>query len=182
MPIREIEGAYTVNGRERERAMAKPHAVIVPSPAQGRTNPMLKVAKLLYQKGLYITFVVNEYVGRRYLQARGPNALDGLPDFKFAAVPDGVDFGDALPDPILHCDQLIVMEDVPLPFFRRFVDELASSTDVPPITCIVCDGTMKFQRCDGTMKFPLKVAEELGGFLDTKRLWDVVLRLLSQAR
>ncbi|KAG5541755.1 hypothetical protein RHGRI_021548 [Rhododendron griersonianum] len=131
--------------------MAKPHAVIVPSPAQGHTNPMLKVAKLLYQKGFYITFVVNEYVGRRYLQARGPNALDGLPDFKFAAVPDGVDFGDALPDPILHCDQL--MKDVPLPFFRRFVHELASSTDVPPITCIVCDGTMKF---------PLKVAEELG--------------------
>ncbi|KAF7139370.1 hypothetical protein RHSIM_Rhsim07G0203400 [Rhododendron simsii] len=131
--------------------MAKPHAVIVPSPAQGHTNPMLKVAKLLYQKGFYITFVVNEYVGRRYLQARGRNALNGLPDFKFAAVPDGVDFGDALPDPILHCDQL--MKDVPLPFFRRFVHELASSTDVPPITCIVCDGTMKF---------PLKVAEELG--------------------
>ncbi|KAH7846791.1 hypothetical protein Vadar_018214 [Vaccinium darrowii] len=131
--------------------MAKPHAVIVPHPAQGHINPMLKVAKLLHQKGFYITFVINEFSHRLFLKSRGPNALYGLPDFKFATVPDGVDFGDGLPDPILHCDQL--MKDVPLPFFKQFIDELASSADVPPITCIVCDGAMKF---------PLKVAEELG--------------------
>ncbi|KAF7138838.1 hypothetical protein RHSIM_Rhsim07G0203500 [Rhododendron simsii] len=128
-----------------------PLKVIVPHPAQGHINPMLKVAKLLHQKGFYITFVVNEYVGRLYLKSRGPNALAGLPDFKFAAVPDGVDFGDGLPDPIVHCDQL--MKDVPYPFFKKFVDELGSSPDVPPITCVVCDGNMTFA---------LKAAEEIG--------------------
>jgi len=151
---------HTVREREREEqrerekenlAMAKPHAVMVPHPAQGHMNPMLKVAKLLYQKGFYITFVVNEFSHRLFLKARGPNALDGLPDFHFASVPDGVDFGDALPDPLLHCDQL--MKDVPYPYFRKFVDELGSSTAVPPITCIVCDGNMTFA---------LKVAEEIG--------------------
>jgi UDP:flavonoid glycosyltransferase YjiC (YdhE family) len=130
--------------------MVKPHAVIVPHPAQGHINPMLKVAKLLYQKGFYITFVVNEYSYRRFLQARGPNALDGLPDFKFAAVSDGVDFGDGLPDHIVHCDQL--MKDVPYPFLKKFVDELGTSPGVPPITCIVCDGNMTFA---------LRVADEI---------------------
>ncbi|KAG5541758.1 hypothetical protein RHGRI_021551 [Rhododendron griersonianum] len=131
--------------------MAKPHALIVPHPGQGHTNPMLKVAKLLHQKGFYITFVVNEYVSRLFLKARGPNALDGLPDFKFAPVPDGIDFGDGVPDTVFFCDQ--VMKDVPLPFFKKFVDELRSSPEVPPITCILCDGHMTY---------PLDVAEELG--------------------
>ncbi|KAG5541760.1 hypothetical protein RHGRI_021553 [Rhododendron griersonianum] len=75
--------------------MAKPHAVMVPHPAQGHMNPMLKVAKLLHQKGFYITFVINEYVGRLYLKSRGPNALAGLPDFKFATVPDGIDYDES---------------------------------------------------------------------------------------
>jgi UDP:flavonoid glycosyltransferase YjiC (YdhE family) len=134
----------------RERAMAKPHALIMPHPGQAHVNPMLKVAKLLHQKGFYVTFVINEYVGRRFVQSRGQDALDGLPDFKVAAIPDGVDFGDGLPDFVVHCDQL--MKDVPLPYLKKFVKELVSSPDVPPITCVVCDGLMSF--C-------LEVAEEL---------------------
>ncbi|KAG5541762.1 hypothetical protein RHGRI_021555 [Rhododendron griersonianum] len=53
-------------------------------------------------------------------------------------------------DPFAHCEAL--SRDTPLPFFRQLVDNLRSSADVPPITCIVCDGIMTF---------PLKVAKEL---------------------
>ncbi|KAI8548268.1 hypothetical protein RHMOL_Rhmol07G0260600 [Rhododendron molle] len=68
------------------------------------------------------------YVSRLFLKARGPNALDGLPDFKFAPVPDGIDFGDGMPDTVFFCDQL--MKDVPLPFFKKFVEVLRSSPEV----------------------------------------------------
>ncbi|KAH7847925.1 hypothetical protein Vadar_031707 [Vaccinium darrowii] len=132
--------------------MAKPHAVIVPHPAQGHMNPMLKVAKLLYQKGFHITFVLNEFNHHRLLRSRGPTALDGLSDFKFAAISDGlpVTDDDKLQDPLVHCEAL--SRDAPLPFFKQLVGDLRSSTEVPPITCIVCDGVMSF---------PLKVAKEL---------------------
>ncbi|KAL6984118.1 7-deoxyloganetin glucosyltransferase [Sarracenia purpurea var. burkii] len=131
----------------------KPHAVVVPHPAQGHVFPILKVAKLLHHKGFYITFVNTEYNQRRLLRARGPTALDGLPDFRFAAVPDGLPFedGSTTQDPWLLCDAL--MNDKPLPFFKDLVSELNSSPGVPPITCIVCDGVMSF---------PLKAAQELG--------------------
>ncbi|KAG5541765.1 hypothetical protein RHGRI_021558 [Rhododendron griersonianum] len=132
--------------------MAKPHAVMVPYQAQGHMNPMLKVAKLLYQKGFYITFVINESNKQRLLRARGPSALDGLPSFRFAAISEGLPVPEegTIQDPIAHCEALL--RDTPLPFFRQLVDDLRSSADVPPITCIVCDGIVTF---------PLKVAKEL---------------------
>ncbi|KAG5541763.1 hypothetical protein RHGRI_021556 [Rhododendron griersonianum] len=132
--------------------MAKPHAVMVPYEAQGHMNPMLKVAKLLYQKGFYITFVINESNKQRLLRARGPAALDGLPSFRFAAISEGLPVPEegTIQDPIAHCEAL--SRDTPLPFFRQLVDDLRSSADVPPITCLVCDGIVTF---------PLKVAKEL---------------------
>ncbi|XP_058222233.1 7-deoxyloganetin glucosyltransferase-like [Rhododendron vialii] len=132
--------------------MAKPHAVIVPYPTQGHINPMLKVAKLLYQKGFHISFVINEFNKQRLLRARGPAALDGLPSFRFAAISDGLPVPEEgkLQDSRLYCEAL--SRDTPLPFFRQLVDDLRSSANVPPITCIVCDGVMSF---------PLKVAKEL---------------------
>ncbi|KAI8548269.1 hypothetical protein RHMOL_Rhmol07G0260700 [Rhododendron molle] len=132
--------------------MAKPHAVIVPYPAQGHMNPMLKVAKLLYQKGFHITFVINEFNKQRLLYARGPAALDGLPSFRFAAISDGLPVPEdgIRQDARVYCEAL--SRDTPLPFFRQLVEDLRSSADVPPIMCIVCDGVMSF---------PLKVAKEL---------------------
>ncbi|KAK6121217.1 hypothetical protein DH2020_045043 [Rehmannia glutinosa] len=73
----------------------KPHAVCIPYPAQGHINPMLKLAKLLHHKGFHITFVNTEYNHRRLLKSRGPTALDGLPDFRFATIPDGLPPSDA---------------------------------------------------------------------------------------
>ncbi|KAG5541767.1 hypothetical protein RHGRI_021560 [Rhododendron griersonianum] len=132
--------------------MAKPHAVIVPYPAQGHMNPMLKVAKLLYQKGFHITFVINEFNKQRLLRACGPAALDGIPSFCFAAISDGLPVPEEgkRQDTRVCCEAL--SRDTPLLFFRQLVDDLRSSANVPPITCIVCDGVMSF---------PLKVAKEL---------------------
>ncbi|KAJ0096760.1 hypothetical protein Patl1_27235 [Pistacia atlantica] len=73
----------------------KPHAVCIPYPAQGHINPILKLAKLLHLKGFHITFVNTEYNHRRLLNSRGPNHLEGLPDFRFETIPDGLPFSDA---------------------------------------------------------------------------------------
>ncbi|KAG5526034.1 hypothetical protein RHGRI_032356 [Rhododendron griersonianum] len=72
------------------RTSEKPHAVCIPYPAQGHINPMLNVAKLLHHKGFHITFVNTEYNHRRLLKSRGPHSLDGLPDFRYETIPDGL--------------------------------------------------------------------------------------------
>ena len=69
----------------------KPHAVCIPFPAQGHITPMLiKLAKLLHFKGFHITFVNTEYNHKRLLKSRGSSSLDGLTDFRFEAIPDGL--------------------------------------------------------------------------------------------
>ncbi|KAA0031467.1 7-deoxyloganetin glucosyltransferase-like [Cucumis melo var. makuwa] len=126
----------------------KPHAVCLPHPPQGHLNPMLILAKLLHHKGFYVTFVNTEYNHRRLLKSRGPNSLDGLPDFKFRTIPDGLPYSDA------NCTQ-----DVPslcqsvskncLAPFRELISELNSiaaspSSSMPPVTCVVSDSSMSF--------------------------------------
>ncbi|XP_020089931.1 7-deoxyloganetin glucosyltransferase-like [Ananas comosus] len=123
----------------------KPHAVCIPFPAQGHITPMLKVAKLLHSfHGFHITFVNTEYNHRRLLRSQGPAALDGLPDFRFATIPDGLPYSDE--------DR---MQDVPslcrstttncLPHFRKLLAELNDpSSDPPKVTCVVSDAVMSF--------------------------------------
>ncbi|KAB1206860.1 UDP-glycosyltransferase 85A2 [Morella rubra] len=65
------------------------------SAGQGHINPMLKLAKLLNQKGFHVTFVNSKYNHKRLLRFRGPNSLDGLPDFRFEVIPDGLPPSDA---------------------------------------------------------------------------------------
>ncbi|XP_059636957.1 7-deoxyloganetin glucosyltransferase-like [Cornus florida] len=130
----------------------KPHAVCMPNPAQGHVFPMYKVAKLLYYRGFHVTFVNTEYNQRRLLRSRGPTALDGLPSFRFAAIPDGlppVD-GDVTQGAWQLCESMPKNCGAP---FRDLLGKLNSSDDVPPVTCVVSDGVMSFT---------LEVAEELG--------------------
>ncbi|KAI8532291.1 hypothetical protein RHMOL_Rhmol11G0202100 [Rhododendron molle] len=132
----------------------KPHAVCIPYPAQGHITPMLNLAKLLHQKGFHITFVNTEYNHRRLLKSRGSHSLDGLPDFRYETIPDGL--------PPTDTD---VTQDIPslcqsttktcLPHFRELLCKLndpALST-CPPVTCIVSDGCMSFT---------VEAAEEFG--------------------
>ncbi|CAH2033614.1 unnamed protein product [Thlaspi arvense] len=132
----------------------KPHVVCVPYPAQGHINPLLKVAKLLHARGFHVTFVNTIFNHNRLLRSRGPNALDGLPSFRFESIPDG------LPETGTDVD---VTQSIPalcvstmkycLTPFKDLLRRINTGDDVPPVSCIVADGCMTFT---------LDAAEELG--------------------
>ncbi|KAI9097876.1 hypothetical protein K1719_025647 [Acacia pycnantha] len=121
----------------------KPHALCIPYPAQGHINPMLKLAKLLHFRGFHITFVNTDFNHKRLLKSRGPTSLDGLPSFRFETIPDGLPVSDvdATQDIPSVCEST---RRTCLPPFRDLLHELNTSSDVPPVTCIVSDGVMSF--------------------------------------
>ncbi|CAL5035003.1 unnamed protein product [Urochloa decumbens] len=103
------------------------------------------MAKLLHSRGFHVTFVNTEFNHRRLLHSRGPNALDGMPRFRFATIPDELPPSDAN-----------ATQDVPalcystmtkcLPHLLSLLARLNSETssETPPVTCLVVDGGMSF--------------------------------------
>ncbi|XP_014518239.1 7-deoxyloganetin glucosyltransferase-like isoform X2 [Vigna radiata var. radiata] len=139
-------------------AERKPHAVLVPVPLQGHINPLFKLAKLLHSRGFHITFVHTDYNHKRYLKSRGPNALRGLPDFRFETIPDGLpplnddSDGDVSQHIPSLCDSI---RNNFLQPFRQLLAKLNHSATTglnPPVTCLLSD-------C--FMSFPIQVAQEL---------------------
>ncbi|CAI9770064.1 unnamed protein product [Fraxinus pennsylvanica] len=131
----------------------KPHAVCIPYPAQGHINPMLKLAKLLHHQGFYITFVNTEFNHKRLLKSRGPTALDGLPEFRFETIPDGLppSDADATQDIPSLCES--TTKTCLAPFCSLLAKLNNAAPEMPPVTCIVSDGVMSFT---------LKAAEQFG--------------------
>ncbi|WOH04906.1 hypothetical protein DCAR_0624318 [Daucus carota subsp. sativus] len=124
----------------------KPHAMCIPVPTQGHISPMLKLAKLLHHKGFHISFVNTEFNHRRLLHSRGPAALDGLPDFRYYAIPDGIPPSDpnATQSPPLIFSYTPVHCLKPITSLVSQFNEANVDSDVPPVTCIIADGLMTF--------------------------------------
>jgi hypothetical protein len=122
----------------------KPHVVCMPAAAQGHITPMLKLAKILHTRGFHVTFVNTEFNQRRLLATRGPAALDGLPDFRFAAMSDGLLPSDA--DVHQNIPQFCyAVMNTCLPHFTALLAKLNDpGSRAPPVTCIVADGVMSF--------------------------------------
>ncbi|KAL0324152.1 UNVERIFIED_CONTAM: 7-deoxyloganetin glucosyltransferase [Sesamum calycinum] len=121
----------------------KPHAVLVPFPAQGHLNPFLKLAKLLPHRGFHITFVNSEFNHNRLLKSKGSSFFENLPDFCFETFPDGLppSDADATQSVPALCDSMRRNSLVPL---RELLAKLNNSRVVPPVTCVVSDGVMTF--------------------------------------
>ncbi|XP_020222297.1 7-deoxyloganetin glucosyltransferase [Cajanus cajan] len=138
-------------------AERKPHAVFTPFPLQGHINPLFKLAKVLHLRGFHITFVHTEYNHKRYLKTRGPNALDGLPDFRFETIPDGLPpldddaNGDVSQDIPTLCDSFRKNFLQPFCNLLTRLSHSAIAGLIPPVTCLVTD-------C--FMSFPIQAAQE----------------------
>ncbi|KAA8538947.1 hypothetical protein F0562_025639 [Nyssa sinensis] len=134
----------------------KPHAVCIPYPHQSHMKASLKLAKLLHQKGFHITFVNTEFNHKRFLKSRGPDFLDGLPDFHFQTIPDGLppSDSDVSQDSPSLC-QSIRSGNFLVPF-RNLLAKLndSASSNIPPVTCVVSDGFLS--------TFTITAAEDLG--------------------
>ncbi|KAL2335381.1 hypothetical protein Fmac_016594 [Flemingia macrophylla] len=135
----------------RNSAERKPHAVLIPYPVQGHINPLFKLAKLLHLRGFHITFVHTEYNHKRLIKSRGHNALDGLSDFHFETIPDGLPTTDEDADVTQDIVSLskAVRENLLTPFCNLLARLNHSAT---PVTCLVSD-------CG--MTFTLQAAQEL---------------------
>ncbi|KAF7803740.1 7-deoxyloganetin glucosyltransferase-like [Senna tora] len=121
----------------------KPHAVLVPYPAQGHINPMTHLAKLLHSKGFHITYVNTEFNHKRLLRSRGTHALHALPHFRFETIPDGLPPSDldAGQDPTSISYSTSNNCVAPL---VELMSKLKQSASAPPITCVVHDGIASF--------------------------------------
>ncbi|PSS07864.1 7-deoxyloganetin glucosyltransferase [Actinidia chinensis var. chinensis] len=134
---------------------SRPHAVCFPMPVQGHVIPFLTLAKLLHLRGFHITFVNTEFNHKRLLKSRGPTALDGLSDFRFVTIPDGLP---PLEDTNTGKDPFSLCFSSQKNFLGPFRELLAglndtASSGVPPVSCLVTDGIL---TCT------LTAAEELG--------------------
>ncbi|TYJ47193.1 hypothetical protein E1A91_A02G171200v1 [Gossypium mustelinum] len=121
----------------------KSHAVCLPFPAQGHINPMMQLAKLLHSRGFHITFANTEFNHRRLIRFRGEEAVKGLPDFRFEAILDGLSPSDSDSDLTPSAPAIFnFTRNNCLAPFLELLSKLNSSPQLPPVTCIVCDGIM----------------------------------------
>ncbi|WOL08712.1 hypothetical protein Cni_G17465 [Canna indica] len=125
-------------------ASTKSHVVCMPAPAQGHMNAMLKLAEVLHSKGFFITFVNSEFNHKRILKSRGPSALDGLSDFRFATIPDGLPPSD--PDKNQDIPSLCasIRRTCSTPFRKLLTALNNTCSGVPPVTWVVSDFITSF--------------------------------------
>jgi len=121
----------------------KPHVVFVPYPAQGHVNPLMQLAKLLRCNGFHITFVNTEFNHKRLVNSLGQDYMNGLPDFQFETIPDGLPpFNkDATQDIPTLCDATRKNCYAP---FKELINKLNTSSPHIPVTCIIADGLFGF--------------------------------------
>lgn len=136
------------------KAQRRPHAVLIPQPAQGHVTPMLHLAKALHARGFRVTYVNSEYNHRRLLRSRGADSLAGLDDFRFETIPDGLppsgSDDDVTQDIPALCESLSRSGAAP---FRDLLARLNGMPGRPPVTCVVLDNFMSFAQ---------RVASEMG--------------------
>ncbi|GJS39673.1 hypothetical protein Tco_0564716 [Tanacetum coccineum] len=118
----------------------QPHVVFIPLPVQGHIKCMLKLAKLLHNKGLHITFVNTESTHKRLLKYGGSHSLD-VPGFQFRTIPD--DLPPTSDDDVELTQNPQELSMYLLSMFYDYFHNLVAGLEIPP-TCIILDGFMTF--------------------------------------
>ena len=151
-----------VNERET-RGPRKLHAVCFPGPLQSHIGAMLKLAKLLHHRGFYITFVNTDFNQRRLVRARGVGLMEGVSDFQFLSISDGLSPSDAditqdIEAVCLACRELMVA-----PFSDLISNLVATASSsgggVPPVSCIIGDALLNSCTTAAAEKFGIPLVQ-----------------------
>ncbi|KAH9307213.1 hypothetical protein KI387_035124 [Taxus chinensis] len=120
----------------------RPHALLLPFPAQGHVNPMMQLSTILSARSFYITFVNTEYIHDRMLKS---GSTKSMADFRFETIPDGFPLEHSRTHNELSevCKSMV---DICPAHLEKVVDKLKGKSDVPPLTCIVYDGCMSWAQ------------------------------------
>ncbi|KAL8231009.1 hypothetical protein R6Q57_000787 [Mikania cordata] len=131
----------------------KPHVIFIPFPDQiSHIKAMLKLAELLYHKGLQVTFVNTDSIHSRFLESGGPNCLDGAPGFRFETLPDGVPRSSETSNDTIR---ELLMQSLETAFLDRFI-ELVTKLPSPP-NCIISDGFLSVFTIDAAQRLGIPV-------------------------
>nr|XP_017251276.1 PREDICTED: 7-deoxyloganetin glucosyltransferase-like isoform X2 [Daucus carota subsp. sativus] len=103
---------------------------------------MLKMAKLLHSKGIFITCVNTEFIHKRLLNSGALQSLDDLPGFRFETIPDGLPPSDDNSNQDILALSESIFNKKMLPPFQNLIEKL--NAGVLPVTSILSDGFMPF--------------------------------------
>ncbi|KAL8105055.1 7-deoxyloganetin glucosyltransferase-like [Apium graveolens] len=118
------------------------HVVCIPYPAQSHIKAMLKMAKLLHSKDIFITFVNTEFNNKRLLKSGALQSVEGLEGFRFETIPDGLPTTDSDVTQDVAALGLSILENRMLPAFQNLLIKL--DAEIYPVTSILSDGFMPF--------------------------------------
>ncbi|XP_015897171.4 7-deoxyloganetic acid glucosyltransferase [Ziziphus jujuba] len=130
--------------------MEQPHVIVHPLPVQGHIKPMLCLAQLLSEAGLYTTFLITHHAQKR--MANFPALTTQFPNIHFEFISDG------FPDDHPRDVNSGFFSDIKIktkPHFKQFLLSLKKKSEngfSPPVTCIIADGYVVYS---------FEVAEEL---------------------
>ncbi|KAL8149397.1 hypothetical protein AgCh_006424 [Apium graveolens] len=118
------------------------HVVCIAYPAQSHIKSLLKLAKLLHIKGIFITFVNTEFNHKRLLNSGALQSLDNLPGFRFDTIPDGLPPSDYNSNQDILALSASLLSKKLLPPLQSLIERL--SAEVLPVTSILSDAFMPF--------------------------------------
>ncbi|KAL4582003.1 hypothetical protein LXL04_006540 [Taraxacum kok-saghyz] len=117
--------------------MGKPHAILVPYPAQGHVIPMMELMQRLVKQGVRVTFVNTDITHKLVTNALSED--DKLNDLaSLVSLPDGLAAGDVRNDLGKLTDSMFRVMPVKL---EELIEQL-NENDGEKVTCIVADTCM----------------------------------------
>ncbi|KAJ0973924.1 hypothetical protein J5N97_015889 [Dioscorea zingiberensis] len=119
--------------------MGRPHALLLPYPAQGHVLPLMELAHGMVSHGFTITFINTHFNHARLLSAM-PTTYNTNPSINFISIPDGLQPGDDRNHVANLCKALMTI--MPLHLEELIIKMMHEQPEHDKPTCLIADETM----------------------------------------